>query len=175
MNCPACTPKGTILYQDEDSLILVPSAPSIPGHLQVLSKTHNKLVDLNAEQTQHLFHLANYTAASLFEVLQAQGTNILVHEGIEEHAVLNVLSRKMEDGLSFQWEPKSIPAAEMDEIAQKIRDQIFPNAEKRPEKKETAPQEKIIQIEKQLEAVKDKIVDTPEKENYMLKQLERIP
>lgn len=175
MNCPHCTPQGNILYQDEDSLILVPPAPATPGHLQVLSKQHMKLIDLDAERVQHLFHLANYTAAGLFEVLQAQGTNILVHEGIEEHAVLNVLSRKMDDGLSFQWEPKSLLPADMDEIAQKIRDQIFPDSEKAPQASKPAPQEKIIQIEKQLEAARETIVDTPEKENYMLKQLERIP
>ncbi len=175
MNCQACTPKGNILYQDDDSLILVPSTPAIPGHLQVLSKTHRRLIDLSAETVQHLFHLAKYTAASLFEILQAQGTNLFIHEGIEEHAVLYVLSRKIEDGLNFQWEPKAFPAAEMDEVAQKIRDQIFPDAEKTIDKKESAPQEKIIQIERQLENVKEKIVDTPEKENYMLKQLERIP
>ena len=175
MNCPNCTPKGTTLYQDEDSLILVPEQPASPGHIQVLSKKHSPLIDLSSESNQHLFHLANYAAASLFEVFQAQGTNIIVHEGIEEHAVLHVLSRKMDDGLNFQWEPKAIPPAEMDEVAQKIRDQVFPDSDKAPEAAKPAPQEKIIQIEKQLENVKDKIVDTPEKENYMLRQLERIP
>lgn len=156
-------------------MILIPAVPACEGHIQVLSKEHKKLAELPSEKNQHLFHLANYAAASLFEILQAQGTNIIVHEGIEEHPAIHILSRKLDDGLNFQWEPKPSPPDEMDEVAQKIRDQIFPDADKAIEKKEPAPQEKIIQIEKQLEAVKDKIVDTPEKENYLLRQLERIP
>ena len=111
----------------------------------------------------HLFFGASYAATALFELANAQGTNII----LEEHDVrINVVARSQDDGLNFLWEPKQGNPQEIQSVAKSIKDKIDVNQWKKdnPSKKDTP--------KKEPEAIEETSVDKP---NFLLKSLNRVP
>jgi len=138
--------------------------PVCTGHIIVEPK--EKMPDLQSMSDQlvnHLFFGASYAATALFELANAQGTNII----LEEHDVrINVVARSQDDGLNFLWEPKQGNPQEIQSVAKSIKDKIDVNQWKKdnPSKKDTP--------KKEPEAIEETSVDKP---NFLLKSLNRVP
>lgn len=138
--------------------------PVCVGHIIVEPK--EKMPDLQSMSDQlvnHLFFGASYAATALFELANAQGTNII----LEEHDVrINVVARSQDDGLNFLWEPKQGNPQEIQSVAKSIKDKIDVNQwKKNNPSKEDAPK-------KEPEAIEEKSADKP---NFLLKSLNRVP
>ena len=119
---------------------------------------------------EHLFFGASYAATALFELIGAQGTNIIMNENNEQLCV-HVLARNENDGLNFLWQPNKADPAQLKDISKQIRDKadiLIYNKDNPQGDSSSAP--KSVSS-KPLTFIK------PEegKDNYLLKSLRRIP
>ncbi|MFC1741941.1 HIT domain-containing protein, partial [Nanoarchaeota archaeon] len=127
-----------------------------------------------------------------------EGTNILISNGIEAgqevpHVSLHIIARKTGDGLSFDWTPKPLTDQETAAVEIQLKqelekvDEEGENAEERPDERrpdEQKPDEpgKTEKKPDEQDTGKDE-GDAPEKvpagedneENYLIKQLKRLP
>lgn len=122
-------PSGDILYEDEKVLCLLPSTGIVAGEIQIVSKK-NSFIELSPEEGAYLFTIASAAASLLFEMLQAQGTNIIVKSGRTDDNPdgtlrLHILPRKQGDHLTeMLWKPQQ-PSYDLEALAQKIKDHTW--------------------------------------------------
>ena len=173
MTCPICDEKKDIIYED-DTLFVRHVAESSKGHLAVIPRAHVTRVEgIPDALMTHLFFTANYASAILFELLGAQGTNIIMTED-GGHLVIHVIERVQDDGLSFLWKPLRLQNDEMERIAAKVKDKVVIGKEKKgevividtPIAKDTAASPEISG---------EGEGDQANGVNYLLRQLDRIP
>lgn len=165
MACNTCElikeKKLRTLYED-GSFIIVLTSRCCAGHIEILPKKHfSRIEELNDDELEQLFYMASLAAAALFQLLGAQGTNIIVNES-EAHLSVNVIARKQDDGLNFHWPPKKLAEADMKAAETSIKEAMMAPAEE---------EAKPIEIEQKVETVKP----DEKKENYLIRQLLRIP
>jgi histidine triad (HIT) family protein len=163
---------GTIpskkIYEDDDILAILDFNGANPGHSFVIPKQHIPILEqVPSHLVGKLFNIANKISSTLFDVLKVQGTNIFVANGVPAgqkvaHFMVNIIPRKENDGINIQWPAKQLSEEEMSTIELKIKDGIggvgFETPEK-PTKQEKEPVSESIS----------------EEDNYMVKQLRRIP
>ncbi|MFH1771121.1 MAG: HIT family protein [archaeon] len=153
--------KDRILYEDRMAVAVLPKKAVTKGHIIIFPKKETRVIDeLSEDESEHLFYLASYTATVLFETLGAHGTNMITHEG--EEFYIEVIARNENDGLNLQWEPSQVSSEELEEATKSISSRMI--------------------LEEKVEADNPpKIPDQPEdkmsddENNYMIKQLTRIP
>lgn len=172
MSCIVCDwvkeKKGTV-YEDEKIMALVAPKPVTPGHLLIVPKEHATILEQVPDFViAPMFVQANKLSTKAFELLGAEGTNLLINNGIAagqntNHIVLNVIPRKQGDGLQLAWQPKQLSEEEMSTIELKIKEETKFIGEFEKEKP------KPVEL-KGPEKVKE-----DEEENYLLKQLDRLP
>lgn len=167
-----------LLYEDALIKMHLSSTPTSQGHIEVRPvKECKNITELTDDEVTHLFFGASYAATALFEMIGAQGTNIILNES-EEQLCVHVIARKENDGLNFLWNPTKGNSAELASAAKEIKDKIDylqwekDNPEEAKKNKEnskisTGPSQTIKQ------EVDSKTGE--EKENYLLKSLRRIP
>ena len=161
----------TILYEDQDSLVVLADRPTAPGHVIVIPKEHYAILEQVPDSIiGKLGLIVNKVSISVFEVLGSQGTNVLVNNGIiagqkQAHFMINILPRKEGDGLDFLWTPKKLSEDEMSNAETRIKDHTIANPIVDTSPK--APEKLLPDTEK--------YDDKEEEENYLLKQLRRIP
>ena len=165
------------LYEDALIVIDLSDTGAVSGHLTITPKQSAKTVDeLSSETMEHLSYGASYAATVLFETLGAHGTNIVLNE----HPVrVEVLARKQDDGLDLLWTPKQLDPSAMASAEEKIKDNTFMIG-----KEEEKQQEKVVEETNSSaqttspvahSSPKDSVVDHEEKENYLIRQLLRVP
>ncbi len=127
------------IYQDEKVVVFLPEKQAAPGHVIVNSREEENFSDLSPESSAHLFQVSSYLAQTLFQALQAHGSNIIVKSGksMDNDGKINVhvIPRFMEDGLELMWQPmKNKP--NLDEIQSRIKDKTFAvqHSQKKPKK-----------------------------------------
>jgi histidine triad (HIT) family protein len=196
--CQIIEKKTNILYEDEHIMAVVPEKPAANGHVQIITKKHHKKIqDIENKELQQAFYASSFAASSLFENLEAHGTNIITNTGgfIKEkgHFHIDVIARKSGDNLNFVWKPNRFSEEEMKQIDGKIKDKCDLIGVEKKEKQvldldnkkvqELEPVKKIEKPEskekKEEKYNKDtgKINDDVEedKESYLVKQLRRMP
>jgi histidine triad (HIT) family protein len=173
MACPICDlmkEKKGMLYEDEQIAIMLAPKPAVAGHIILAPKTHAAILEQVPDFViGKLFDKANKVSIAVFETLGAEGTNIIANNGVAagqnvNHFILNVLPRKENDGMSFAWQPRQLSEEEMSTIELKLKDEsknigIFEKEKPKP-KEEKKP---------------EKMKEEKEEENYLLKQLDRLP
>ena len=120
--------EGTILYEDEKVLVLLPTKQVTQGHIEIYSKEEEKLFEnLDEKSSAHLFFTASLSATAVFEGLGAQGSNMVLKSGKSDDnpsqkLVVHVLPRRPNDGLdNILWEKKQ-PTYDLDGVKSKIKD-----------------------------------------------------
>src|SRR3989338_2215256 len=147
-HCEILELKKNVLYEDEDVVLALKESVLIPGQIIVFPKQHLTIMEmLDDKVLGKCATLANLASKVIFEGLGAQGTNILVRNGLGAgqevpHFSIEVIPRQENDGLNLQWELKKAEDEELE-----ITLSILKNEEK-PAQKE---------------------------ENYLLKSLRKIP
>ena len=193
-----------VVYQDKIVKIVLPKSASVQGHLQVKpQKNLSKISEFSKEEAEHFFYTCSYTATLLFELMKAEGTNIIVNES--KGVVADVVARKSDDVLDFTWQPLTIDEGEMNSALNSIKDNAFyvNNKDAKYFKQEEEPREgKItnnkdesnyeqLQKEKRKEARKEEsgmkkgtseeeeentsLKKAKKQEDYLIRQLIRIP
>src|SRR3989338_879952 len=115
--CPFCSMvAGQIqvkkVYEDDRVMAILDINPANKGHTLLFPKTHVQFsAQMSNEDFGYVIVVANKLAASIFESLKAEGTNILVQNGpiagqTAPHFLVHVIPRYKEDGVVLAWKPK---------------------------------------------------------------------
>jgi len=172
MTCETCElikKKKGKLYEDEKIIALLAPTPAAVGHVWVLPKNHAAILEQVPDYiVGQVFSTANKLSMALFESLGAHGTNLLIQNGVSagqkhNHLIVHIIPRRENDGIDFNWETKQLSEEEMSTVEIKIKDEtkgigFF----------ETEPEKKVVIEQKEAEELGDE-------EDYLLKQLERLP
>lgn len=173
MNCTVCElveKKQGMLFEDEHIAMLLAPKPAIAGHLILVPKQHAAILEQVPDPViGKLLDKANKASIAVFESLGAHGTNIMVHNGIAagqttNHVTLNVIPRMENDGLNFAWPPQQLSEEEMSTVELKLKE----------ETKNIGAFEKETPKPKELPKPEE-VKEEHEEENYLLKQLKRLP
>jgi len=150
------------LYEDDIIVMSLSDNPVAVGHIVVEPKQQaSDLQSLDDHVVQALFFSASYAATALFELANAQGTNIILEE---QDVRINVVARSQDDGLDFLWKPKQTTPQELQSVAKSIKD-----------KADIAQWEKNNPQGASLEKKEEIIESTDDKPNFLLQSLNRIP
>ena len=144
-----------IIY--EDAVCAVTFGGSTQFHVKIISKEKVSYPSLvQSDVFSHMFFVANFAATSAFEILSAQGTNILVNNESDIFCI-DVIPRKEEDGLNFSWAMgKQADPKELEDVASKIKEELFSleqmekNKSKSVEKPNDSSKEKIKETDKDI-------------------------
>ena len=118
----------TTIYEDESCIAYLNTTPAIGGHVSLEPKQKYTIVEQIPDEVMgHLTYIANILSGMLFEMLGAEGTNIIINNGAEAgqqepQVTFHILPRKQNDGLNFQWQPKEIDQERMDVVALKLQE-----------------------------------------------------
>jgi len=157
-----------IVFEDEDILGVLDINGAILGHTFVIPKKHFTIMEqVPHEIISKIFIISNKISKAMFETINIQGTNLFASNGVAAgqmvaHFMVNVIPRRENDGINLQWEPKKASEQELLSIQAKLKDGAETPLieEKKPRK--TAP----AQINH---------TEIPSQENYLFKQIRRIP
>jgi len=152
--------EGDLLYNDPFVFAVFPDKPAAKGHIRIYPKKAVKSLDeLTKDETQHLFQIANLAAMTLFDVVKAEGTNIILNEGsMFDKLSIDIIARKSKDNLDFRWNPKE--GQNVDDVMKRLKDKTDLIGSH-------APQEIIKKEEKE--------IYTKDTDNHMVKHLEKLP
>ena len=116
------TPKEDILYEDDVGYAVL--GRSVLGHVKVYPRKYAKKVEeLDDEEINHLFTIANITSTVVFETLGAQGTNVVAHSNNQGDVFfIDVLPRSVNDDINLRWEAKALPEPEVSDAFNRIKD-----------------------------------------------------
>ena len=115
-------PKEDILYEDDVGYAVLGRA--VLGHVKIYPrKDVKKVEELDDEEINHLFTIANITSTVVFETLGAQGTNVVAHSNNQGDVFfIDVLPRSVNDDINLRWEPRALPEPEVTDAFNRIKD-----------------------------------------------------
>ncbi|MFH1409467.1 MAG: HIT family protein [Nanoarchaeota archaeon] len=160
-----------IVYEEDEIIVFLDPKPVSPGHMVVAPKQKYTILEEIPDWLMgRMGEIANKASTAAFETMGAKGTNIIVHNGIpagqdNNHFVINVIPRFDNDGQDLFWAPKQLSEEEMSTIELSLKPQTDIVGEFEKKKPKDIPIEDDIPDPEELD----------EGENYMLKQLDRIP
>ena len=172
--CDLIKQKKNVLFENDNIYIMHSPTPATFGHILVLPKKHYLIIEQVPDYlVGELFKAANKVSTSIFEALKAQGTNIILENGVAAgqkhgHLMIHVIPRFQNDGLNLMWQAKQLGEEEMSTVELQLKESTkniggFEKEEKK----------KPIEIKDETETISEK--EGEEGENYMIKQLRRIP
>lgn len=134
--CRLVEKKANMLFEDENLFAMLSATPATQGHVSIIPKKHAPIFEALPEPVAgDMFKLANKISIAMFEAIGAQGTNLLIRNGVvagqkQNHTMLHVIPRKENDDLNLTWQPIQAPEEELDLTLQKLME------EKKAEKEE---------------------------------------
>ena len=171
-DCPVCkhiSIKSNLLYEDQKVAAFLSPNPSIVGHIVIAPKQHVPILEQVPDFiVSELFIKANKLSIACFESLGAEGTNIIVQNGVASgqtlpHVTVHIIPRKENDGLQLQWKPRQLSEEQMSTVELAVKEEA----------------KKIGFFEKEkpkpIEVKKPEEIKPTKEENYLIKQLNRIP
>lgn len=176
MKCEACELiKGeNTLYEDDKVVAVFAKNPANYGHTLVITKQHYTIIEQVPDYVMaHIGVVTNKISIALFESLKIQGTNIFVQNGVAAgqsvpHLVVHIIPRVENDGVNLNWQPRQLGEEEMSTVEMLLSEQANKIGGFEAEKS------KPIDLDKDKEEIEE-IKHDKDEENYMIKQLERIP
>jgi diadenosine tetraphosphate (Ap4A) HIT family hydrolase len=168
MNCKICQTidnKSLSIYEDDKVSVLLISNSFSEGHLKVVPLKHyNILEQVDNDLLGYMMNIAIKFSSVVFETLGAQGTNILIQNGIPAgqvfpHFSIDVIPRKNNDGLNLKWEMNKAEHESLEAMKNLFLNFLSGSPQ----------QQESEEIKKESEEI-----DSSE-DNYMIKHLKRIP
>lgn len=159
--------KAKKVYESESALAVLAHKPVVPGHAIIFPKMHKTIIEqLSSNQFANFFVEVVHLAMLIFEVLNAEGTNIIIQNGEAAgqeipHVCAHIIPRFSNDGVNLMWQPKQLNEEQMDTIHKMMLEAV-----KSLEKKEGEAAEKAEQAPPNEE---------PEEKEFLLSKLRRIP
>ncbi len=159
------------VYEDAHLVAILHPKPATPGHIILIPKHHYPILEnLSNDLIGHMFNTASKISSSIFESMNIHGTNIFVQNGVPAgqtipHIMVHIIPRNENDNINLMWQPKKLDQEELSTVELKIKEETK-NIVIQKEKEKQQPVE-----ERKLE----QLGTDGEEENYLLKQLRRIP
>lgn len=167
MKCDYCElERGhlNVIYEDEMAVAVIKDTAVLPGQVTIFPRQHFTIMEMVPNDIlRHCIVLANKVGIAVFDALEAQGTNILIQNGLSAgqnvpHFGIEVIPRREADGLNFQWQSKQLTEDELELLFQELE-----------EGKKAKPKEIVA-------AVSENGVEKGKgSENYLIKSLRRLP
>lgn len=114
------------VYEDDKVIAVLDINPANPGHILLLTKEHYAIMpQLPDDETAHVFMTAKALSNSMLRSIDAQGTNIIVANGIAagqraQHFMVHIIPRKENDGLNFVLPQKTMEQTEIESVGNKL-------------------------------------------------------
>ncbi|MFH1212198.1 MAG: HIT family protein [Candidatus Woesearchaeota archaeon] len=172
-----------VIFQDDRVAVILSKTPASLGHILVAPKQHYTILEQVPDDILgELFVIANKLSILLFETLNAQGTNMIIQNGVvagqsENHFFIHVIPRRQNDGLNFEWELKKATDDELATARLKYEPfckDLLVAKQSKPAASPLGPkaEESTVPIEAkgaiEIKQEKDRV-------NYLLSNLDRIP
>ncbi|MBL7056189.1 HIT domain-containing protein [Candidatus Woesearchaeota archaeon] len=107
------------IYEDEHVLAILDINPANPGHILIMPKEHYSIMpQIPNDEIAHIFNVTKSLSNSSLRALEAQGSNILVANGVAagqkaQHFMVHLIPRKENDDLKLEVPQTSIPEKEL--------------------------------------------------------------
>lgn len=169
--CQQSAKKIGLVYEDEEIVALLSPTPAAPGHIIVAPKEHFMILEQVPDWVMgKLFNVANKLSVALFEGGGAQGTNLIIPNGVAAgqtvpHTALHIIPRNENDGLKLEWQPRQLSNEEISQVELNLKEHTKTLGTFVTEK----PEEKAVEPEKPSE------LDLSDEENELIKSLRKIP
>ena len=150
------------IYEDANTIAILDINPSNPGHALLLTKEHYSIMpQIPDDEIAHVFMVAKSLSNSMLRSIDAQGTNIIVANGIAagqkaQHFMAHVIPRKENDGINFVLPQKTIGQDEIEQVGNKIIAALAGGAEKPQEPDIKMPLMPAKQPEKKADEASEK-------------------
>lgn len=172
MKCAACEllKEGELLYEDDKVFAVLAKNPANYGHILVMPKEHHTILEQVPDFViAHLGIVVNKISMALFESMKIQGTNIYIENGVAAgqavpHIIVNIIPRVEGDDTNLNWQPRQLGEEEMSTVEILLKEEASKVGEFESEK------EKPITLDKDVEQLPES-----DGENYLIKQLDRMP
>ena len=172
------------IYEDDKVIAFLAEQPAAIGHVIVAPKRHAPILEaLSDEELDQVFKIANKISVAAFEALKIEGTNLIVHNGVEAgqevpHFSVNIITRKSGDGMMFEWTPRQLSEEEMATVEIQLKEEM-----EKPEIPTEIPTEAAAEGEAKGEEgekgageeKKEGEEGEEKEESYLIKQLRRMP
>ncbi|HOI18242.1 MAG TPA: HIT family protein [Candidatus Woesearchaeota archaeon] len=159
-----------VVYSDNDIAIIIPPEIVCDGHLFVTPIKHHSIFEnLPDDVCANLCDIANKASLVLVDALKCTGTNLLVQSGKPagqkfSHTGISIIPRFDNDNLNLVWTPRSLSEEDFSMVELKLKNACGGLFVKKEESKKVFSEGKT------------EIIDSSEnKENLMIKHLDRIP
>jgi histidine triad (HIT) family protein len=179
--------KANVIYKDSQVIAFLAEEPAVVGHVIVAPNMHSPIFEgLDNDTTAAVFRVANRISAAVFESIGAKGTNLLVQNGIaagqeNPHFTVNIISRRDDDGLIFDWVPKQLSEEEMAAVELRMKkgleekQKIEPAVPAGQAPEGLKPEVREATTAAEGEPEEEKKEKSKEEENYLVRQLRRMP
>ena len=147
MKCEYCeiierNKEQEIIYQDDEVVVAIKDLTATTGQVTVFPKEHHTILEMVPDDIlRKCVVLANKAGMAIFDGLAAQGTNVLVQNGLGAgqkvpHFGIEIIPRREEDGINLQWEPKQMMEDELESSLMVLEETLA--------KKEEVKEEKLV-------------------------------
>jgi len=185
MSCELCEiRKAEILYQDNEIVVAVKDNVLTPGQITVFPKEHFTIMEMVPNKILgRCLGAAKKISIAVFENMGAQGTNVLIRNGLSAgqnlpHFCIEIIPRQENDGLKLSWEPKQLMEDDLDQVFMQLTDDggvtLEEDNKHKKEEVEIIEDEDSDVIEEDKNKHESRKMDKS-KENYLLKSLRRLP
>ena len=170
--CDAAKGKADVIYEDDKLVAFLAEKPATDGHIIVVPKKHYQIVEQIPDfELAYLFNTVNKLSIAAFEGVKAQGSNIIVQNGVAAgqtipHVSVHIIPRNEKDNLNFQWQPKQLTEEQMSTVELQLKE-----GSKNVGQFQLEEKKEPIKLKKKVKKIKAE----EKAEDYMIKQLERIP
>lgn len=159
------------IFEDDKILAFLAPNPATVGHTIIVPKEHYAIIEQVPDLIMgHMLSISNKISAALFDSLGVHGTNILMQNGVEAgqkhpHFCIHVIPRVEGDKMKLHWQTLTPTQDDLETAELQLKDSMKNIGSF---EKEKAPPI-VINEEKQVYTEDD------EEENYLIRQLRRIP
>jgi histidine triad (HIT) family protein len=114
------------VYEDEQVLAILDINPANPGHILLLTKEHYAIMpQIPDDEVAYVFMVVKSLSNSMLRSIDAQGTNIIVANGITagqraQHFMVHIIPRKENDNINFVLPQKTLGQNEIEEVGNKL-------------------------------------------------------
>ncbi len=130
--CPFCNiAQGKIpskvIFEDNEIMAVLDINPATKGHAIVFPKEHFETTSqMPDKMAGKIFTLANKISKKAIDAVKAEGTNIIASNGAIAgqnlgHAMIHVIPRFKDDGLSFLWQGKRADEKELEKLQKDMK------------------------------------------------------
>ena len=114
------------IYEDENVVAILDINPANPGHVLLLTKDHYSIMpQVPDDEVAYVFMVAKALSNSMLRSIEAQGTNIVVANGVAagqraQHFIAHVIPRKDSDGINFILPQKTMDEKEIEATGNRL-------------------------------------------------------